>query len=136
MRLPLSIFLYVFYSISVAATVDLMVSRIGSFAKSLLLMNHFGPMLDTIISTVAALGKLKNRKSKSYSWAGDKFVEPPHLECKKVMRIWFFELIIKFLFYLKKKNRLSINVCHHSYHTFFYILEARNIKLGVCRNED
>ena len=43
-----------------AATVDLMVSRIGPLL--LLLMHHFGPMLDTIISIVAALG-IENGKT-------------------------------------------------------------------------
>ena len=40
-------------SIPLAATVDLMVSRIGPIALLLLLVEYFGPIRDTIKSTVA-----------------------------------------------------------------------------------
>ena len=45
-----------------AATVDFMVSRIGPIAPLLLLVAHYGPICDTIKSTVTAKGIKKNEK--------------------------------------------------------------------------
>ena len=42
---------------------DLMVSRIGQIALLLLLLEHFGPIRDTITSTVAAAGIVKVKKT-------------------------------------------------------------------------
>ena len=56
-----------------AATVDLMVSRIGAIAPFLLILDHFGPIRDTIKAIVAITGTQKRKKnadSKPYSLAG------------------------------------------------------------------
>mgnify|MGYP001203604741 CR=1 FL=1 len=51
-----------FFSISLAATVDLRVSRIGSIAQFLLLVEDFGPIRDTITPTLAVTGIEKMKK--------------------------------------------------------------------------
>ena len=60
-RFTLSVF---HFTISVAATVDLMMSRIGPIAPLLLLVDYFGPICYTIKSTAVATGiekkKIKN----------------------------------------------------------------------------
>ena len=59
---PFTLSIFNFFFICVAATVDFMVSRISPFSPLLLLVDHFGPIRDTIRSTVAAteIGKNKN----------------------------------------------------------------------------
>ena len=51
-------------SISVAITLDFMVLWIGSITPLLLRVNHFGPILDAFMLTIAATGmeNIKNGK--------------------------------------------------------------------------